>query len=164
MRNYIIVLVNGVKARFFTVELDEFSREPELKFSEIKDLCGSTQALQGKGLWSTTKPGLNRGIAGQAHSYDDHREHHQTEFERHFARDVTTELMQLIEANLPQQLLLIAEPHIMGVMREALLPHLPKDFPLQEVPKDLCHLTAHELQQYLLGKGLLPISEETVSS
>uniref|UniRef100_A0A832M1A6 Host attachment protein n=1 Tax=Oscillatoriales cyanobacterium SpSt-402 TaxID=2282168 RepID=A0A832M1A6_9CYAN len=157
MQNYIVAVVNSTKARFFVLESDELETEPNFRFTEIEELCSSTQELQGQDLWSTTKPGRNRGTAGQAHGYDDHRENHQVEFIRRFAREITAKLSQLIKTSHSRQLLLVAEPNIMGIMRDILTPDLPKNLKLNELTKDLCQLKAHELHEYLAKKDLLPV-------
>lgn len=157
MHNYIIAIASSAKARFFLLQSIELAEpEPEFKLLELEELHNSAPELQGQELWSTTKPGRNRGTTGQAHGYDDHRDNHQVEFDRRFAREITTKLMQLIQLNHSRQLLLVAEPHIMGIMREVLTPVLPKNLTFKELTKDLCQLSAHELQQYLINKALLP--------
>ena len=156
MQNSIVTVINRTKARFFVLESNEFEPQPSFNFTEIEALSSSTQELQGQELWSTTKPGRNRGTVGQAHSYDDHRDNHQIEFERRFAREVTTRLAALIQQGNPRQLLLIAEPHLMGIIREILVPELPKNLKLNELTKDLYQLKVHELHQYLTSKALLP--------
>jgi protein required for attachment to host cells len=55
-----------------------------------------------------------------------------------------------------QSVLLVAAPQTLGLMRQALEPVLPKTVKLTDVSKDLCHLTAHEIQEYLAEQELLP--------
>lgn len=157
MQKYIVAVANSIKAKLFvlqTAELTDF--EPTPKLVEIEELLSSTQDRQGQNLWSSTKPGRNRGTAGQAHGYDDHRESHCIEFERRFAQEFAAKLTQLIRSAQPCQLLLIAEPQILGIMRGVLTPNLPKNLKCNELAKDLCQLKAHELHEYLATKNLLP--------
>jgi protein required for attachment to host cells len=113
--------------------------------------------LKGQELWSSSKTGRNRGSSGQAHSYDDHRESHLIEFERHFAQSITARIIDLIQTHQAQQLLLISETKILGLMRESLIPLLPKDVKISELAKNLCQLKPHELYGYLVNKELLPV-------
>lgn len=157
MQNYIVAVISSAKARLFVLEsaaLPEYETSPRLV--ELEELNSSTQELQGQDLWSNTKPGRNRGTAGQAHGYDDHRENHRVEFERRFAQEIAAKLAPLIKANQPDQLLLVAEPQILGIMREILSPTLPKTLKCNELTKDLCQLKAHELHDYLATKDLIP--------
>lgn len=157
MQKYIVAVVNSAKAKLFVLEPADFPEdEPSPKLIKIEELHSSTQALQGQDLWSSTKPGRNRGTAGQAHGYDDHRENHRVEFERRFAQEIMAKLTQLTQTAQPHQLLLIAEPHILGIMRGVLTPNLPKNLKFNELAKDLCQLKPHELHEYLATKNLLP--------
>jgi protein required for attachment to host cells len=157
MQKYVVVVASSTKAKMFVLEPAEF---PDYQLSsrlvEKNELHNLSQEQQGQDLWSNTKPGRNRGTAGQAHGYDDHRENHMIEFERRFAQDISTKLVQLIRTVQPDQLLLIAEPHILGIMRSVLVPDLPKNLKSNELAKDLCQLKAHELHEYLTTKDLLP--------
>lgn len=156
MQKYIVAVLNSLKARLFVLEPAEF---PEFQASPIliekETLLSSVQEQPDQELWSNTKPGRNRGVAGQAHGYDDHRENHRIEFERRFAQEFASAIVPLIESYQPQSLLLIAEPQVLGIVR-AVLSSLPKSLKLNELTKDLCHLKAHELHEYLAAKELLP--------
>lgn len=164
MQKYIVAVVSSAKARLFVLEPAELPEyEPSPKLTEIEELHSATQALQGHDLWSNTKPGRNRGTAGQAHGYDDHRENHRVEFERRFAQEIAAKLAQVIKTNQPHQLLLVAEPQILGIMRGALSPDLSKNLTLNELAKDLCQLKAHELHEYLANKDLLPAQSRPIN-
>jgi protein required for attachment to host cells len=157
MQKYIVAVVNSAKAKLFVLEPIEFPiDEPPPKLMAIDELSNSAQTLQGQDLWSSTKPGRNRGAAGQAHGYDDHRENHRVEFERRFAQEVANKLAEIFQSAEPQQFILVAEPHILGIMRSVLNSALPKNLKMSELAKDLCQLKPHELQEYLVAKDLLP--------
>ncbi|MEA5466277.1 host attachment protein [Leptothoe sp. PORK10 BA2] len=57
----------------------------------------------------------------------------------------------------------MAEPHILGNLREAVQSHLPSTMVVSELAKDLCRLNAHDLQKYLASKQLLPTSKRISS-
>jgi protein required for attachment to host cells len=157
MQKYLVAVVNSAKAKLFLLEPADFpENEPGPNLVEIEELHSSTQELQGQDLWSSTKPGRNRGTAGQAHGYDDHRDNHRVEFERRFAQEILAKLTQLAQTAQPHQLLLIAEPHILGIMRGVLNSALPRNLKFNELAKDLCQLKPHELHDYLAAKDLLP--------
>lgn len=157
MQNYGVAVVNSTKARLFVLQPADFPEyEPSPKLVEIEVLHNSAPELQGQDLWSNTKPGRNRGTAGQAHGYDDHRENHLVEFERRFAQAIATRMVEFVRSSQPHQLLLVAEPQILGIMREVLISDLPRNLRVHELAKDLCQLTPHELHEYLATKDLLP--------
>jgi protein required for attachment to host cells len=123
---------------------------------EHESLLRNENKLSGQALWSSTKTGRNRSSSGQSHSYDDHREEHLMESERRFAQLIGERLMNLLQTFRSQQLILVAESQVLGVLREMIVPLLSKSIPVQEVPKDLCQFKPHELHDYLSAKALLP--------
>lgn len=157
MDKFIVAVMNGTKARFLTLEPTQFpDYESGPNLIEHEGLSSSAKEQQGQDLWSSAKTGRNRGAGGQSHSYDDHRQNHIIEFERRFAQTIANKIVNLSQVHQVQQLLLIAEPQILGLMREALIPVLPKNLKLSELAKALCHLKPNELHEYLANKGLLP--------
>lgn len=157
MSQYLVTAMNGATARFFTLES---SLSPEydsdLKLVEHEGIISPERGLSGEALWSNTKSGRNRGASGQAHSYDDHRQSHRVEFERRFAQSIATQLLNLAQTHQAQQLILIAEPQILGLIREVCIPLLPRQLKVNELARDLCHLKPQELHKYLAEKGELP--------
>ncbi|MBE9166570.1 host attachment protein [Pleurocapsales cyanobacterium LEGE 06147] len=157
MSEFLVVVVNRTKARFFTLEkaqVPEYESGPNL--SERKELLNPTQDFAGKDLWSNVKTGRNKGSGGQAHAYDDHRQSHLIEFERRFAQAIADEIVHLSQQYHARRLVLVAEPQILGLLRETLAPQLLKDLKVQELAKDLCHLKPLELHKHLAAKELLP--------
>jgi protein required for attachment to host cells len=157
MNQSVVAVMDGTKARFFTLEVADF---PEYQSSpnlvEHESLTNTTKELAGKDLWANTKTGRNRGSGSQAHGYDDHRQNHISEFERNFAKEITNKITQLVDEYQSYHLLLVAEPQMLGFVREILTPHLPKTLKIQELGKDLCKLKPQELHEYLASKDLIP--------
>ncbi|MBW4615988.1 MAG: host attachment protein [Desmonostoc vinosum HA7617-LM4] len=157
MSLFLVAVIDGAKARFFTLEPQEFPEyESGPNLIEHQALSNSVKELPGQELWASTKTGRNRGAGDQAHSYDDHREKHMIEFERRFAQTIAAHIVNLIQVHHSQQLLMIAEPQILSLMREALIIVLPKNLKFSELTKNLCHLKPHELHEYVASKKLLP--------
>ena len=157
MNQSAVAVIDGTRARFFTLEqaeVPEYESGPNLVEREC--LFNSAKELQGKELWANTKTGRNRGSGSQAHGYDDHRNNHVGEIERSFAKEIVTKIVDLTNANQCQRLVLVAEPQILGFVREALTPMLPSNLKIQELAKDLCKLKSLELHEYLAEKKLLP--------
>jgi protein required for attachment to host cells len=156
MHKSLVAVIDSTKARILTLEVDEFSADGIDPRLIEHDAVLNTQDTQGQDLWSSTKTGRNRGVSGQAHSYDDHREDHVVEFERRFAHTIAAQLANLIQVHQLQHLLLVAAPQTLGLVREACTAALPSHLQITELAKDLCHFTPHKLHQYLAGQGLLP--------
>ncbi|HEY9623025.1 MAG TPA: host attachment protein [Crinalium sp.] len=157
MNPYLVAVINAVQARLLTLDATDVpEHEAGPTLIEQTKLENATQDRQGQNLWSSVKAGRNRGSGGQAHSYDDHRQNHMHEFERRFAQEIAAQIASLIQTQSPQQLLLIAEPQILGLMRDALASLIPKTIKVSELGKDLCQLKPSELHTYLADKKLLP--------
>lgn len=158
MGQYLVAVIDGTKARFFTLnstEVTEYEAGPNLV--EHESLHNAEKEMQGQELWANTKTGRNRGTAGQAHSYDDHRSQHMVEFERRFAQNITQHLGELTKTYPIRQLVLVAEPQILGILRDTLRPSLPPKLTIHEVAKDLCSMSAKDIHTYLADRSLLPV-------
>jgi protein required for attachment to host cells len=157
MNQSVVAVIDGTKARCFTLEqaeVPEYQSGPNLV--EREHLSNTAKEMQGKDLWSNTKTGRNRGVAGQAHGYDDHRQNHMDEFERSFAKEIVNKIVQLTQSSQANHLILVAEPQILGFLRDAIAPHLPKSLKIRELAKDLCKLKPLEVHEYLAEKELIP--------
>lgn len=158
MSKYLIAVIDGAKARFFTLEpIDETLPESRSHLIEHQGLWNSTQELSGRELWTDTKTGRNQSTGSKAHAYDDGRQNHQLEYERRFVRSITQEMMELIQLQSIRQLVLVAEAQILGILRDLLVPLLPKNLNIQIVTKDLCKFKAVEIHEYLAAQKIIPI-------
>lgn len=157
MNTYLVAVVDGAIARFLTLEpvaMPEYESGPTLV--ERDRLENASKEQHGEDLWATTKPGRNRGTSGQAHGYSDHREQHMTEFNRRFAQAITQTVNRLLQAHESTRLVVVAAPQTLGLLRDVLIPTLPKAIAVQEIAKDLCALKPREIHDYLAKRELLP--------
>ncbi len=156
-QHMLIAVIDRAHARFLTLVPAEIA-DAGFTLAEQTGLTLPEGEASGAELWSSTKTGRNRGPQGQAHSYDDHRQEHAIEFERHFAHSIANQIDRIIQDRQLQAVLVVAAPQILGLMRQALEPLLPETIELLEVAKDLCHLTPYEIQAYLAEQELIPAS------
>jgi protein required for attachment to host cells len=154
----LIAVIDRAHARFLTLEPATIA-DAGFTLTEQTGLILPEGESSGAELWSSTKTGRNRGPQGQAHSYDDHRQEHAIEFERHFAHSIANHMKLIVQDRHLQTVLLVAAPQILGLMRQALEPILLETVKLTEVAKDLCHLTPYEIQSYLAEQELIPASQ-----
>ncbi|HHP7229944.1 MAG TPA: host attachment protein [Xenococcaceae cyanobacterium] len=157
MSRFTVAVIDGTQARFFTLDstaTSEYESSPNL--IEHQGLSDSTQELHGQELWANVKTGRNKGSNGQAHSYDDHRQNHKIEFERKFASNINNALLKVIDQSQAKNLILVAEPQILGIMREIMTDNLYKNLNIQEVAKDICQFKTNQIHDYLAKKALLP--------
>lgn len=153
-----VVVVNGSRARFFTLEpaqLGSIEGGPNLR--EREDLINPDVESHDQELWTETKSGRNRAPGGgPAHGYDDHRDEHLDEFKRRFAREVAREAAGLVKETGSERLVLAAQKRMLGFLREELDPLLQTGVKVVEVTKDLSKMSAQELHQYLAREKVLP--------
>ncbi len=157
MNQYCVVVANGARARFFTLEEPQF---PELESGpnlvELKALQNPQHRETGNQLWSEPKTGRNRaGIGGPAHGYDDHRTQHQEEYDRRFANDVAQECCRLSQARGASDLVLVSQKRMLGHLRSAMESRL-NGIRTVELAKDLSKLNPSQVHEHLARESLLP--------
>lgn len=158
MSPVLVVVADGAKARFFTLEVKDLAGgKPGPYLLENETLVNPEQQQTGQQLWSGAESQAGHFQAGksQPHSYDDRRRNHEVEFERRFAQLITEQIQSQISTHHLQRLFLIAEPRILGLLRETLVPGLPKTLELNELDKNLCRLQPQELYEYLASRRIL---------
>jgi protein required for attachment to host cells len=142
-----IVVADGELARFHLYAGRETKLEPALPF-EMRAPNPSTQE-QG-----ADRPGRVFDSGGQARqAIQPHADWHR-ETKRKFARDIAALLGEKAREKAFQRLILIAPPKTMGDLREA-LDDMTAACVKSEITKDLTHLSARELHDYLLSETTL---------
>ncbi|HSI21422.1 MAG TPA: host attachment protein [Methylophilaceae bacterium] len=156
MLNIIVVVANGSRARFFSLqnaETPEYESSPRMV--EHETLVNPEQAAAGKDLWTDTRSGSNRGGGGGGvHRYDDHREQHRVEYERRFVQSVAGETAALARTAGAVRVVVTADNRMLGMLRGEL--HRNNGFELKEVAKDYSKFSVHELHEQLASMNLIP--------
>jgi protein required for attachment to host cells len=157
MKHTLVAVLNGTKARFFTLESADFpGHESGPSLIEHETLINEENEMSGQELWASSKTGRNRGSAGQSHSYDDHRQNHVVEFGQRFSQNIVSRMQSFIESHKIRHLLLVAEPQMLGIVREPINAEISKTIEIKELAKDLGQLSGRDLHDYLASKKLLP--------
>ena len=138
MTDYFVVVAEGARARFFTLEPAEI---PELESGpnlvERGDLANPAHlAHQDSSQWTEIRGGRNRNANGPGHGYDEHRQNHEDQQELRFARDIAGELA--------------------GFLRTALASTRLGDCAVVEVAKDLAKESPRDIHERLAREGHLP--------
>jgi protein required for attachment to host cells len=156
--NYCIVVADGSRARFFTLEqpgIPELEGGPDL--TEHRDLVNPEKEQRSRDLFSNLKSGRHQAPGGGPdHGYDDHRGRHTDEIERRFARRLSAEISDFTRERRVEQLVLVADPRMLGFLRKALGSHLASDVRVAELKRDLSSLTAPRIHARLADAGLVP--------
>ncbi|MFQ5994751.1 MAG: host attachment protein [Acidiferrobacterales bacterium] len=158
MSDYCVVLVNGIQARFLTLEpVDSPATQGGPNLKEREGLINSEQNGHPGQLWSDVKTGRNRTPGGgQAHGYDDHRAQHVDEFKRRFARNVALAAARLVQHSGAKSVIVAAQKRMLGFLRNEIDPLLKTGVKVHPLAKDLSKLAPRELHQYLAKEKLLP--------
>ncbi|MDN5849155.1 MAG: host attachment protein [Nitrococcus sp.] len=157
MSEYSVVVAEGARSRFFTlepVEVPELESGPNLK--EHDSLVNPSHKAHQLSIYADTRGGGNRTAGGQTHGYDEHRQRFDDEMEARFARDIVKHVDVLIRSNGTRRLILCAEKRMLGFLRQAINGRIPRDVQVIEVPKDLAKLNVRDLHDRLARKGYLP--------
>lgn len=156
--DYLVVVADGTCARFFSVEA---AAQPAVQSGphllEHDDLVNPEHEQGGRDKYSTTRTGLNlnpRG--GPSHGYDDHRAQHEQEHERRFAREIATRAVSLAQEYCAGHLVLTAERHMLGLLRDALKIPVKSGIEVSELAKDLTKLTPAQVYDHLEAAGVVP--------
>jgi len=153
MNQYCVVVANGNKALFFTLEepdIPEVESGPNL--IKHKDLnCLEPQSNMN---WNASKSGGNRGHGGQSHGYDDHRTQHDDDVERRFANSIADECKRITH-NKRSNVVLVSQKRMLGHLRIAIDSRL-HGVNTHELAKDLINLKPQDLHQHLAREKLIP--------
>lgn len=153
---YCVVVANGSRARFFSLENPEF---PEIEsgphLCERKAMVDPELKERGTNLWSG-RTGKNRsgGYSG-THGYDDHRERHAAEYERRFVQSVAEEAARFTRNQKADHIVLVGVQRQLPQLRSALEPQT-QAARIRELAKDLSKLAPQALHDHLSKEGLLP--------
>lgn len=156
MSEYCVVVAEGARARFFTLEpadIPELAGGPDL--IEHDALANPQHRAHDGSIYADTRGGRNRTPGGQGHGYDEHRKRHDTAVERRFARDIASRLDRLARRNGTRHIILCAEKRMLGLLRGVV--SAPPGTEIVEVGKDLAKLPTAELHRHLSRDGYIPV-------
>ncbi len=155
MNQYCVIVANGNKALFFTLEepaMPEVESGPNL--IKHKDLSSQELNPDNATPWSESKSGGNRGHGGQSHGYDDHRSQHDDDVERRFANSIADECKRITH-NTRSNVVLVSQKRMLGHLRHAIDSRL-HGINTHELAKDLIKLSPQDLHQHLAREKLIP--------
>lgn len=157
MSDYCILVADAVRARIFTLEPAAFPTDSGPRLVEQQtDFVNPEESISGRQLWGETRPGGSHSASGEAHGYDDHREQHMEENRRRFARQVAAQAIRHAIDHHTKTLVVAAEAHMMGLLREALDIPAKSQIKLVEVAKDFSKFSAQEIHHHLAEEQVLP--------
>lgn len=154
MDKCIVVIINNSQARFFALEAAEWPEyESGPNLVEQKSLSYSTDNYSRK-LWQKIS---DRELQN---SQKNDRSHYK--FERQFAREITSEIINLIRLCQGQKLILVAQDRILNIIKKIFTPTIFNNLQIEEIPKDISHFNVNQIHQYLAQKKFIPACQKIV--
>ncbi len=156
MDNICIIVADARIAKYYGVERIE-SPHAQLVLVDRAELTNETdlkvlgQSITGK---ARTETNTNRG-SGPVHPMGAQRERHRIELERRFGMGLVRQAVAFAGNWKEGTVLLIASPHLLGLVREPMRRALHPGIALKELAMDYTKLSPHELHKRLEAAGLL---------
>jgi len=152
-----IVVADSRTARFYGVEESDAPRAKaklveRAMLGNETDLRALGERASGK---ARTETNSNRG-AGPVHPIEAQRERHRVELDRRFGREIARQAGEIAAAWKQGTVVLVAEPRLLGLVRELLRDALHRGIELKELAKDYANLAPSELHEHLARSRLIP--------
>ncbi|HXF67137.1 MAG TPA: host attachment protein [Burkholderiales bacterium] len=155
MRSCIIV-ADARRARFYGIEpSDGESRGTSLV--ERMVLTNPSPRERGRSVTGRVRTETNTDRqAGPMHPMVAQRERHRVELERRFGQEIARRAGEIVRDWKQGTLVLIAEPRLLGLVREPLRRVLHPGIEVKELAKDYTQLAPAELLEHLAPDSLVP--------
>lgn len=155
MNNTCLIVADGFRARLFLVVPDDNPRH-ELRLAERVTLVNQEAKARGRSGAGRTKGERNTNRqAGPIHPVGAQRERHRLEHERQFGAEVVEYALRLTADWNRGVMVLIAEPRLLGLMRQRLRNALRSEIKLEALAKDYSGLSTTELERVVVGQRLI---------
>ncbi len=155
MLNTCIVVADRARARLFTVVSDE---APHRKLKLVEQLALVNPETQTRGRSGAGRVKSERNTnrqAGPVHPIGAERERHRLEHERRFGAEIVEHAARLVTNWSEGRMLLIAEPRLLGLMRERLRRALKSAVKLEQLGRDYSGLSTAELERLFASQRLI---------
>ena len=156
MNETFIIVADAKRARFFAVEPSDAPRN-RIKLVERVTLANTdVEGVRKGGAGRVKTERVSNRQAGDVHPIEGRRQQHRLELERRFGREITRQAVTLSRNWKGGTIVLIAEPRLLGLMREHLRDALEPAVELKELARNYAQLTPSELQEHLDLMRLMP--------
>jgi protein required for attachment to host cells len=154
--NACIIVADGGRGRLFSV-VEDASGPDGVGLVERESLVNPDYRAHGADSPGRTKSEqVTNRQAGDVHPIDARRDQHRLELERRFAREIAERVAQFTKGWAHGSVVLVAEPRLLGLLREPLHRALHPTVELKELAKDYSRLTASELRDHLALNRMIP--------
>jgi protein required for attachment to host cells len=157
-----VITVDASRARFFALEVHDAAPHGRLtRLIEIEDLANAGRRQREGEMFSSSRPGVNSAPGGFSsrgvqHGTDDRRGDHIDELDRRFAVDIIDALGRYVTELDAQRAVIVADPTMLGQLRNAMSKDGKLKVEVSELKKDLSWQSPVEVHDRLAEEGLLP--------
>lgn len=157
-----LVIADAARARFCVTVDPNDAGEAGRRLREHDDLINPDGLLTGSELFNNLKSGRKRvpnaGAnygPGSAHGLDDHRDRHERELTKRFAKRVADAAATYLQGQGATRLVVIAPPRSLGALRDPLRDALPSETAIVEIASDLSSQTLPAIEDVLERHGIV---------
>lgn len=154
--NACIIVADGARARFFGLQRGE---EGERRSHLVPLASLENPDFRARGAEAPQRiktEHITDRQAGATHPVNDRRDQHRLELERRFAAEIAQRAAGLTSGWAAGTVILIADPRVLGLLREEVRGVLKPGLELKALAKDYTTLTTPELERHLIVSGVLP--------
>ena len=156
MENLCVVVADAQRARFFLVQESNAPRAP-FRLAGRGALGNISLRDRGQSVTGRVRTETNTNReAGPIHPMGAQRERHRVELERRFASRIAGRAAAIARNWLTGSVVLVADPGMLGFLREAARGALKPQIRVKELAKNYARLTASRLLDRLAGDGIVP--------
>jgi len=163
-----IVVADKARARLFTIEdtNDSPFEERHRRLREHSDLVNPEGTLTDQevfrdrpaGRWARRRPTGGGGYGGEDGKLMPRRES-----VRRFAKELAAAASELVRSQKSKEVVLVASPKFLGVVRAEVRKALPKSVGLTELGEDLSRQATPQIERVLVRHGALGTTEPVVA-
>jgi len=151
-----IMVAGGARSRFISVEVgDDAQVDGGPRLVEHEEMLNPDGEMPARGLFSDRSGRAHASSVGAAHGLDDHRDQHQEEIDRRFARRVTDAAERFVTERQIVRFIICAEPRLLGRLRAELQPKRWRQVEVVELGEDLTRHPLRQLQDVLVRRELV---------
>lgn len=154
-----IVVADKARARLFSVEDSQETPfdAPLRRLTEHSDLVSPEGKLTDEELFRDRRSGRRSrsSVGGGGYGIDDGKDRRREETARRFAKEVVTATADLVRSRKLSELVLVASPKFLGLVRTEMRKALPKSVELTELAEDLTWHAQPQIEKVLTRHGVL---------
>jgi len=156
MDNTCVVVAGSSRARIFLLEESSAPRTP-FRLIERGKLTNAGLRIRGRSVTGRVRTETNTNReAGPMHPMGAQRDRHRIELERRFSVEIARKAAALARNWTTGSVVLVADPRMLGFLRDAALGALKPGISVRELAKDYANLTASRLRDHLAQSGVFP--------